>query len=159
MQRCPRVFLAARINLISILGLHGSMPPKAPTKKAEGERLNKVIEGIFNYDERIRFVAIYQDQYQLAGGMRPGARSHDPEEEAREVDLQLAKVGEIARSWQRWFGNLVAFTIRYEKITLAFHPIRAGRFLVISSEPDFDPASLEGVMTQQEFEALKEDIP
>ncbi len=135
------------------------MPSKASAKKSERERLNSVIEGIFNHDQRIRFVAIYQDQYQLAGGMRPGARSHDPEEEAREIDLQLAKVGEIARSWQRWFGNLVAFTIRYEKITLAFHPIRAGRFLVISSEPDFDPASLGGLITQQVYRALNEDIP
>jgi hypothetical protein len=133
------------------------MPPQASTRKTEGERLSKVIEGIFTHDKRIRFVAIYQDQYQVAGGMRPGARSHDPEEEAREIDLQLAKVGEIARSWQRWFGNLVAFTIKYEKITLGFRPLAAGRFLVVSSEPGFDHASLEGVMTQLGYKAPKGD--
>jgi hypothetical protein len=135
------------------------MPPQDSTKKTDRDRLNRVILGIFDQDERIRSVAIYQDQYQLAGGMRPGARSHDPEEEAREIDLQLAKVGEIARSWQRWFGTLVAFTIKYERVTLAFHPLGAGRFLVISSEPDFDTASLSGFMSQRGYRALKEDIP
>lgn len=133
------------------------MPSEASDNRKERERLRNAILDIFNHDERIRSVAIYEDQDQLAGGMRQGTKSHDPDAEARDIDLQLAKVGDTARSWQRWFGNLIAFTVKYEKVTLAFHPLGAGRFLVISSEPDFDPVSLESIVTQQGDKALTKD--
>ncbi len=113
------------------------------------------MQGIFKHDKRIRFVSIYQDQNLLAGGMRPGVESFDPEGDAREIDLQLAKVGEITRAWQPWFGRLVRFTVKYEKITLGFHPLGSGRFLVISGEPEANLSSLERVIAAQGYNALE----
>lgn len=135
------------------------MPAQTSARSRETQRLNKLMEDIFNRERRIRFVAVYQDQYLLAGGMRPGSRSHDPVEEAHEVDMQLSKMGEIARSWQRWFGQLESFVLRYERITLAFHPLGEGRFLVLSCEPDFDASSIASIVTPQGYRILQEDIP
>ncbi len=134
------------------------MSSQPASKNGDREHLNRLIQGIFKHDKRIRFVSIYQDQNLLAGGMRPGVRSYDPEADAREIDLQLAKVGEITRAWQPWFGRLVRFTVNYEKITLAFHPLGSGRFLVISGEPEVNLSSLERVIAAQGYNALEKDV-
>jgi len=122
--------------------------------------LKKLIEKAFGVDERVRFVALYQDQYILAGGMRPNLASYDPEDESRSVDLQLAKIGEIVRTWQRWFGKLSRFTLKYEKINLVFQPLGEGRFLVLSGDSDFDPSIvLQRLRDDQDYKLLMEGIP
>lgn len=121
--------------------------------------LNGLIDKIFAVDPRIRFVAIYQDQYVLAGGMRNGLTSFDPEVEAQDIDLQLAKIGEITRSWQRWFGTLDALALRYEKLNLVFQPLKEGRFLVLSAEVELNPFEMLGKLRNQEYGNLAEMIP
>lgn len=86
--------------------------------------------------------------------------SYDPDDDAPDVDLQLAKIGEIAGTWQRWFGKLSTFVLRYQKINLAFQPLREGRFLVLSTEADFDPSvALERLQKNPNYELLMEGIP
>ena len=104
--------------------------------------LNRLIDGIFDLDEGVRFVAVYLDQYMLAGGMRPGLSSFDPDEESREVDLQLSQTGEIAQSWQKWFGQLGGVVFNYENLNLVFQPLAERKNLVLSTEPSSDPASI-----------------
>jgi hypothetical protein len=104
--------------------------------------LKSLVESIFKQDQRIRFVAVYEGQYTLAGEMRPGVPSYDPESVSKEIDLQLAKMGGIAKAWEQWFGRLDAIALRYSKINLVFKPLSDGKFLVVSTEPDYDPLSL-----------------
>ena len=59
---------------------------------------SRLLERIFDEDKRIRFVAVYEGQDLLAGGMRPGLSSHDPDEVAKEVDLELARIAKSAES-------------------------------------------------------------
>jgi len=134
--------------------------PQSSKRRVQRRSLEKLIQEVFNLDDRIRFIAVYQDQYLLAGGMRESLESYDPADDAHDVDLQLAKIGEIARAWQRWFGKLSTFVLRYEKINLAFQPLREGRFLVLSSEPAFDPLdALERLRRNPDYELLLEGIP
>ncbi len=92
--------------------------------------------------------------------MRPALESYDPDDDAHDVDLQLAKIGEIARTWQRWFGKLSTFVLKYQKINLAFEPLLEGRFLVLSTETDFDPSvALKRLQNSPDYELLKEGIP
>ncbi len=134
----------------------------APESKGRLQRksLIKLIDEIFAADVRIRFVALYQDQYILAGGMRKGSSSIEPEEEAQDIDLQLAKIGEITRSWQKWFGSLDAIALRYERLNLLFKPLKEGRFLVLSTEPGLNPLdALEKLRKDQNYGLLAERIP
>lgn len=121
--------------------------------------LEQTINGIFELDPGIRMVAIYQGQYMLAGGMRKGVASYDPND-AYDIGMQLSKMGEIAQGWQRWFGQLEALTIRYEKLNLTFHQIDEGRFLVMSTEPSVDPVStMKKIRSRPDFKKLAGSIP
>jgi len=108
----------------------------------QGKSLKKLIDDLFDVDPRIRFIAVYHGRHIIAGGMKSNLDSYDPDDEARDIDLQLEKIGETVRGWQRWFGRLSNLTLRYEKINLVFHPLQQGLFLVLSSEADFDPESV-----------------
>lgn len=121
--------------------------------------LRGLIDKIFGADSGIRFVAIYQDQYMLAGGMRPGQSSFEPEETAHDIDLQLSKIGEITRSWQKWFGSLDAIALKYEKLNLMFQPLKEGRFLVVSTESMVSPFEVLAKLRNQNYGRLAEIIP
>ncbi len=134
--------------------------PQTADRKLQRKSLKKIIDEFFGIDPRIRFIAIYHGQYIIAGGMRPNLESHDPDDEARDIDLQLEKIGEILRRWQRWFGKLHAFTLRYERVNLIFQPLEGERFLVMSTEPELDPSSvIMKVEAHSSYRTLTEEIP
>jgi hypothetical protein len=85
--------------------------PACRRKLTERKSIRKVIGRIFELDTGIRFAAVYQDQYLLAGSMRKGVDAYDPDDPYG-VDIQLAKMDEIARVWQRWFGRLDTINLR-----------------------------------------------
>lgn len=137
-----------------------SLPSQVSKRESERKLLGEIIEWIFKRDRRVRFVAIYQDQYLLAGGMREGVTSLDPEEEAREIDLKLAKIAETIGDWQKWFGKLETFLLRYEKVSLIFQPLSNNRFLIISCEPDLDLFPLlKELKGNKRYENLSKLIP
>ena len=104
-------------------------------------------------------VAVYQGQHMLAGGMRKGVVSYDPDE-AYDIDMQLSMMGDIARRWQEWFGTLEGLTLKYKKLTLTFQPLDDGRFLVLSSEPKVDPiATMNKIRSRPDFDRLTRLIP
>ena len=137
----------------------GDVAPQT-NRKFQRRWLERAIDKVFEVDDGIRFVAVYQEQYMLAGGMRKGTASYDPEDEAHEIDMQLSRIGEIARSWQRWFGTLRALILSYERLNLVFQPLGEGRFLVLSTEPSTDPVSLmEKLRSHQDLSSLVQKIP
>jgi len=127
--------------------------------RSRRQSLERVIGRIFEMDKGIRMVAVYQGQYMLAGGMRKGVDSYDPND-AYEIDMQLSKMGEIARSWEQWFGELSALVLKYDKINLTFQPLNGGRFLVMSTEPQVDSISIMTEIARGgDFKLLAEAIP
>lgn len=134
------------------------MDPK--NGKRPRRSLARVIQAIFDLDPSIRFVAVYQDQYLLAGGMRKGTASLDSEEDARNIDLQLSKIGNIAKSWQRWFGILELLVLQYQKLNLVFLPIEEERFLILSSGTETDPLLIvRRLKESRSLQSLGEAIP
>ena len=134
--------------------------PQTTDRKLQRKSLKILIDELFGIDPRIRFIAVYHGQYIIAGGMRPDLESHDPDDEARDLDLQLEKIGEVLRRWQRWFGKLHAFTLRYERVNLIFQPLEGERFLVMSTEPQLDPSSVVmKVEAHSSYRTLTEEIP
>ncbi len=128
-------------------------------KSALRKSLEKVIEGIFEMDPGIRMVAVYQGQYILAGGMRKGVESYDPDD-AYDIDMQLSKMGEIAQGWETWFDRLEGLTLKYGKLNLTFHPVAKGRFLIMSTEPEVNPfAVMKKIRSRPDFKKLTQSIP
>ncbi len=133
--------------------------PRSKSRMSERRSIKRVIDGFFELNKGIRFVAIYQDQYLLAGGMRRGVGAYDPDD-SYDVDMQLAKIGAITRAWQRWFGDLQSITLRYERLSLVFQPLGGGRFLVMSAEPEVDIMGiLSDLSARPDFKTLSEAIP
>jgi hypothetical protein len=134
--------------------------PQISDRKLQRKSLTKLIDELFGIDPRIRFIAIYHGRYIIAGGMRPNLESHDPDDEARDIDLQLEKIGETIRTWQRWFGKLYTLTLRYERVNLVFQPLEGERFLVMSTESELDPSSvMMKVEAHSSYRTLTEEIP
>jgi len=131
----------------------------AASRRKRRAYITSLIDRIYSASPGIRFVAIYQGQHMLAGGMRRGLSSIDPEEEAYDIDLQLAKIGEITRSWQRWFGNMNAFVVGYEKLNLVFQPLGEGRYLVLSTEAGLNSFELLETLAKQDYKRLADMIP
>jgi hypothetical protein len=121
--------------------------------------LSSLIDKVFATDSKIRSVSIYQDRYMLAGGMRSDRESFDSEEEAHDIDLQLAKIGEITRSWQRWFGAMDVLIVKYKKVNLIFQPLSEGRFLVLSTDVELNPVVLMEKLKKEDYGNLAELIP
>ncbi len=131
----------------------------AASRRKRRAYITSLIDSIFGVDPGIRFVAIYQEQHMLAGGMRGGRSSYEPEEEAYDIDLQLAKIGEMTRSWQKWFGAMNALIVGYEKLNLVFQPLEEGRFLVLSTEVGVNCFDLLERLAKQDYRRLAEVIP
>jgi hypothetical protein len=121
--------------------------------------LASLIDKIFDADPRIRSVSIYQDRYIIAGGMRSDRESFDSEEEAHDIDLQLAKIGEITHSWQKWFGTMDVLAVKYQKVNLLFQPLSEGRFLVLSTDIELNPFVLMEKLKKEDYGHLAELIP
>jgi hypothetical protein len=128
-------------------------------RNAARKSLEQAIEGIFDIDPGIRKFAVYQGQHVLAGVMRKGVESYDPED-AYNIDMQLCKMGEITQGWEKWFGQLEALTLKYEKLNLTFHPLSRSRFLIMSSEPAVDSVTtMEKIRSRPDFKNLDQSIP
>jgi len=66
----------------------------------------------------------------------------------------------MLRTWQRWFGKLYTFTLRYERVNLVFQPLEGERFLVMSTEPQLDPSDvMMKVEAHSSYRTLTEEIP
>lgn len=135
------------------------MVSQAIDRSTVRKSLERIIDGIFAIDPGIRMVAVYQGQHVLAGGMRKGVESYDPDD-SYDVDMQLSKMGEIARAWQSWFGELESLTLKYENLNLTFYPIDESRFLVMSTELGVNPLStMKKIRARPDFNSLAQLIP
>lgn len=134
------------------------MEPKAG--KPADPSASEVLDAMFDLDPAIRFVAVYHEQYLLAGGMRNGTLSFDPDEDARKIDLQLSKMGEIAESWQHWFGHLDVVVLRYQKLHLVLLPLKVNRFFIFSASVKADPYEIaRKIRESRSFQELSRSIP
>jgi hypothetical protein len=98
---------------------------------------------VFALDRRIRYCAILDKTgIIIFGGMRPGRRSFEPEEEARKVDGQMAVIRGMTEGSVQYFGKTRFFIINREKLMLVAIPQGDGNTIEISTQPDFP---LEGV--------------
>jgi hypothetical protein len=101
--------------------------------------LLRLLDAVFAIDSRIRSASIYEDQYLIGGGMRPGVTSYEPDEVAKQIDLEFSTIARTAAGWERWFGKMGAVYISYEKVNLYFFRLGGRRFMVVSAEPSLPP--------------------
>jgi hypothetical protein len=90
--------------------------------------------------EGVRFAALYEGERLIEGGMKEGVHSYDPESVSKEIDLEIAILGNVAKRWENWFGKMRCVVLRFEGVNIIFVPFGAKqRYLVVSTESSSDP--------------------
>jgi len=72
-----------------------------------------------------------------AGGMRPGIKSLEPDDEAERVDMQVAVTRGMAEAAHKYLGRTNYIIIHRENLMLIALPRNNRRTVLISAEPDF----------------------
>jgi len=129
--------------------------PSLSLKSEQDERTLKssavhmLLERMLKQEQGIRFAALYEGERLIEGGMREGVHSYDPEAVSKEIDIEIAILGNVAKRWESWFGRLRYVALRFEKLNMIFVPITPKtRFLVISTEPSVDPGRIIDMIKQ-----------
>ena len=93
---------------------------------------------VFDFDRRIRYFGILDEMGRTAtGGMRPGVKSLEPDQEAEMVDLQIAVTRGMAEAGSKYLGRTNYIIIHRERLMLIALPKKDRRTVLITAEPKF----------------------
>ena len=120
-----------------------------------------IADVIFRLDERIRYVAILNHQYDLLESkMREGTTSLTPAQTDREFMTIAAPVLiRAAEKLKPFCGNMRRVAVRYDRVLLVFYRTLVN-LVVISLEPSVDEALLDKIgssVKQLEFVGDNDD--
>lgn len=128
---------------------HLSLRSEQNERTLKSSAVHMLLERMLKQERGIRFAALYEGERLLEGGMREGVHSFDPEAVSKEIDLEIAILGNVAKRWESWFGRLRYVALRFERLNIIFAPITPKtRFLVISTEPSVDPGRIIDMIKQ-----------
>jgi hypothetical protein len=84
----------------------------------------QLCDQIFSVDKRIRYVTVTDSQCKvLAGGMRPGVVPLErTPEEAERIDLQVAVLDGVMRTWAESLGRARFALIQHERAHMLIFP-------------------------------------
>jgi hypothetical protein len=101
---------------------------------------------VFKMDRRIRYCGILDVMGRtISGGMRPGVKSLEPENEAERVDLQMALTRGMSESASSYLGATNYVIIQRERLMLIALPRSDHRTVLVGAEPDFPLDRLEAL--------------
>ncbi len=93
---------------------------------------------IFKFDKRIRYCGAIDQKWNLiAGTLRKGIESLEPELEDSKLFLNIALLVSMDRSWDRYFGRTKVLVIVKEKVTIFIYSLSSLRAILLAVEPDF----------------------
>lgn len=117
---------------------------------------------VFRLDRRIRYCGVLDELgREASGGMRPGVRSLEPEDEAEKVNLQVALTRGLAESAQSYFGMTDYVIIHRERLMLVAMPKSDHRTILVGAEPDFPLGKVKALvrLVEREYAALPRRSP
>jgi hypothetical protein len=108
--------------------------------------IRDVTEQIFKLDDRIRYVAILNLQYDLLESkMRKGVESLTPERTDRDfMEVATPLMVDSAGKLKPFCGGMKRITVLYDKVLLTLYRT-AIHLVVLSMEPDVDQALLNKI--------------
>jgi len=103
----------------------------------EVKRYKLLCDQMFAADSRVRYAVVLDEECSIvAGGMRPGVTSIESPEHDRRVDLQVAVLAGVIKTWSEAFGPTSFVFFKHQKINMIIFPI-GNKQLDISTQPDF----------------------
>ncbi len=97
----------------------------------------KICTEMFKFDRRVRFAAVLdQSGRQIAGGMRKGIPSLEPQSEDLRLIANITIQLSTDKTWDQYFGRIQYTFLKREKVNiLTFH--LGSKLMLVSTEPDF----------------------
>ena len=94
-------------------------------------------EKVFAFDRRIRFCGVLDKMGRVTtGGMRPGLKSLEPDEEAERIDIQMALSGSMMQTASQFLGKTSFIIALRDKMMLIAFPKEQGATVLVTAEPD-----------------------
>jgi hypothetical protein len=102
---------------------------------------------IFSADKRIRYITVTDSESKvLAGGMRPGVVPLErTPEEAERIDLQVAVLDGVMRTWAETLGRARFALIQHERAHILIVPFN-DKHLELSIEPSMSIEEIGGII-------------
>ena len=97
----------------------------------------KICTEMYKFDRRVRYAAILDESgRQVAGGMRRGIPSLEPQSEDLRLIANLTIQLSTDKTWDGYFGRSQYTFIKREKVNILTFTI-GNKLLLVSTEPDF----------------------
>ncbi|MGD0395628.1 MAG: DUF6659 family protein [Nitrososphaerales archaeon] len=97
----------------------------------------KICSEMYKFDRRIRYAVILDETgRQIAGGMRRGIPSLEPQSEDLRLIANITIQLSTDKTWDRYFGRSQYTFIKREKVSILTFTI-GNKLLMVSTEPDF----------------------
>ena len=97
----------------------------------------KICTEMYKFDRRVRYAAILDETgRQVAGGMRRGIPSLEPQSEDLRLIANLTIQLSTDKTWDGYFGRSQYTFIKREKVNILTFTI-GSKLLLVSTEPDF----------------------
>ena len=98
---------------------------------------DKIITEIFKFDRRVRSATIIdQSGRQIAGGMRKGIPSLEPQSEDLRLIANLTIQLNTDKTWDQYWGKNQFTFIKREKLNIMTFYL-GNKLVLVSAEPDF----------------------
>jgi len=119
---------------------------KCPMPPAGDDNTMALEEKVFKLDKRIRYCGVLDERGKVtSGGMRPGVKSLEPDEEAERIDLQVVLTRSMSESAQPYLGRTNYVIIHRENVMFVAMPRKDRRTILVSTEPSFPLAKVSAV--------------
>jgi hypothetical protein len=100
-------------------------------------RWDKIITEMFKFDRRVRSAAIMDpDGRQIAGGMRKGIPSLEPQSEDLRLIAGITIQLNTDKTWDRYFGKNQYTFMKRERVNIMTFYL-GSKLILVSTEPDF----------------------
>ena len=97
----------------------------------------KVCTEMYKFDRRIRYAVILDETgRQIAGGMRKGIPSLEPQSEDLRLIANMTIQLSSDKTWDKYFGRTQYTFIKREKVSILTFSM-GNKLLMVSTEPDF----------------------
>ena len=97
----------------------------------------KICSEMYKFDRRIRYAVILDETgRQIAGGMRRGIPSLEPQSEDLRLIANITIQLSTDKTWDRYLGRSQYTFIKREKVSILTFTI-GNKLLMVSTEPDF----------------------
>jgi hypothetical protein len=109
---------------------------------------DKICTEIYKFDRRVRSAIILdQSGRQIAGGMRKGIPSLEPQSEDLRLIANMTIQLNTDKTWDRYFGRNQFTFIKREKLNIMTFYL-GSKLVLVSSEPDFSLQQAQDLRNQ-----------